>query len=184
MAERNGPTDGGRYKRATPSGNHKRKNGQRPDKKLATSQGETLWTPELQSKVVGMIRAGNYAEVAARACGIAKDTFYKWLVRGGRGEEPFKALADAIETATAESEARDVFLMAKHSDKNWQATAWRLERKHHKKWGRKDALEITGDDAKPIAVRSARVDMSRLTDDERETLMRLRDKMRIEETTE
>jgi hypothetical protein len=180
MAERNGPTDGGRYQRHAPSGNHKSKN-KRGAPGVNTKAGETLWTTELQDKLVEMIRAGNYAEVAARACGISKDTFYKWLLRGGKGEQPFAALADAIETASAEAQARDVFMMAKHSSKHWQAAAWRLERKYPKLFGRKDSLELTGDDDKPLAVRSAKVDMSRLTPTERELLMKLRDKMRVEE---
>ncbi len=182
MAQRHGPTDGGRFKRAKPSGNHKSKT--KPPKGTAginTKAGETLWTPELQDKLVNSIRAGNYAEVAARAAGISKDTFYKWLLRGGKGEEPFKSLADAIETATAESEQADVAQMFHHGKKSWQATAWRLERKNPKKWGRKDSLELTGDDAKPIAVRSAKVDMSKLTNEERALLMKLRDKMRVED---
>lgn len=182
MAERHGPTDGGRYKRAKPSGNHKSKTKvPKGTAGINTKAGETLWTQELQDKLVNSIRAGNYAEVAARAAGISKDTFYKWLLRGGKGEEPFKSLADAIETATAESEQADVAQMFKHGMKSWQATAWRLERKNPKKWGRKDSLELTGDDSKPIAVRSAKVDMSKLTAEERALLMRLRDKMRVEE---
>lgn len=181
MAERHGPTDGGRYKRAKPSGNHKGPNKGKGTAGVNTKAGETIWTQALQDKLVSLIQVGNYAEVAARACGISKDTFYKWLLRGGKGEEPFKALADAIETAAAEAQARDVLNMAKHAGKHWQAAAWRLERKYPKLFGRKDSLELTGDEDKPLAVRSAKVDMSRLTADERATLMKLRDKMRIED---
>lgn len=181
MAERHGPTDGGRYKRATPSGNHKGKPKKRGAKGVNTAGGETLLTPELQEKLVNSIKAGNYAEVAARAAGIAKDTFYKWLLRGGRGEEPFKALSDAIETASAAADERDVFLMAKHAEKSWQAGAWRLERRNPKQWGRKDSLELTGDADKPLAVRGAKVDMGRLTQEERALLMKLRDKMRVDD---
>jgi len=185
MAERNGPTDGGRFKRAKPSGNHKGKkkivNGQRPGKTLNTHAGETLWTQELQDKIVLSIKAGNYAEVAARAAGISKDTFYKWLIRGGQGEEPFKGLADAVEMAAAAADERDVTLLANHASKHWQAAAWRLERRNPKQWARKDSLELTGDENKPIAVRGAKVDPSKLTVEERALLMKLRDKMRVED---
>jgi hypothetical protein len=175
MAKRNGPTDGKRFKRAAPARQAK------DPKRIDRAHGETLWTQELQDKIVESIKAGNYAEVAARSAGIHKDTFYKWLLRGGKGEEPFKALADAVEQANAFAEERDVILMAKHGVKHWQAVAWRLERKDPKKYGRKDSLEVTGDDSKPLAVRSAKVDMSRLTAEERALLMKLRDKMRVEE---
>jgi transposase-like protein len=155
-------TSGGRFKRAAPSGNHKGKKAKgdiasrpRSDANgpaLARKQGETMLTPDLQARIVALIQAGNYAEVAARASGIHKSTFYEWLTRGGRGEEPFKALADAVEKAAAESEARDVMVIGKAAEKQWQAAAWRLERKDPKKWGRKDGLEITGDEQKPVAI--------------------------------
>lgn len=188
MAERNGPTDGGRYKRATPSGNHKKKkpnpnaegkNGQGRGRKLNTRNGETLWTQELQDKLIKMIQAGNYAEVSARACGISSPTFYSWLSRAGQGEEPFAELARAIEKATAEAEARDFTLIGHHATKQWQAAAWRLERKLPQRYGRKDSLEVTGDEAKPLSVVAARVDFGRLSDQERAEFMRLRDKMRV-----
>ncbi len=35
-------------------------------------------TPELQAKLVEALKAGNYAEVAARHVGIASSTFYDW----------------------------------------------------------------------------------------------------------
>jgi hypothetical protein len=163
MAKRNTPVDGERFKRAVPSGNHKGKLKKqvraqqlaalgKDRSKIKRNMGETIWTQELQDKMVQFIRAGNYAEVAARACGIDTKTFYNWLTRGGRGEEPFIALVQAVETATAEAEARDVLAIGKASDKHWQAAAWRLERKNAKRWGRKDALELSGDATKPIAV--------------------------------
>lgn len=167
MAKRNGPSDGKRFQRHAPSkGNTKKpKPPLETDKPLAERRshpsngkalnrgaGETLWTQELQDRIVGLIRAGNYAEVAARACGIAKKTFYDWLQRGGRGEEPFTGLAHAVEDATAQAEARDVAQIGKASEQHWQAAAWRLERKNPKRWGRKDGLEITGNEEKPVAV--------------------------------
>lgn len=160
MAKRNGPTDGGRFKRATPSGNHKRGRGKsKVEPKPAASREtldrsnrEHLLTPERLEKIVKLIRAGNYAEVAAACAGISKGTFYKWLARGAEGEQPFKQLVDAVETATAESEARDVMVIGQAAARQWQAAAWRLERKNPKRWGRKDGLELTGDESKPVAV--------------------------------
>ena len=180
MAERNGPTDGKRYQRATPSGNHKRKNG-KDRHKIDTRNGQTAWTPEIEERLVKLILAGNYAEVAARACGISSPTFYAWLSRGGQGEEPFANLVRAIEKATAEAEARDFMLVGKHAEKHWQAAAWRLERKLPQRYGRKDSLEVTGDEQKPLALVAARVDLGRLSDAERAEFMRLRDKLRVVE---
>ena len=114
--------------------------------------GEHMLTPEMLEKLVRMIQSGSYAEVAARACGINADTFYQWLLRGGRGEQPFAQLAEAVDKAAAESEVRDAAIIGKHADHDWRAAAWRLERKNHKRWGRKDQLELAGNEDKPIVV--------------------------------
>lgn len=174
-----GPTGGKRFQRATPSGNHKKPRAPGTNQPLNTAAGETLLTPELQTRIVNMIRAGNYAEVAARACGIHKSTYYDWLLRGGRGEEPYRFLADAVESAAAEAEARDVVVIGKAAETHWQAAAWRLERKNHKRWGRKDALELSGDEDKPVTIKH-RVDPNKLSTKELETLRQLRNKARTE----
>lgn len=86
-------------------------------------------TPELQERLVAFLRAGNYVETAAACAGIHKDTFYEWCKKGRKGEEPFAAFVEAVDKAIAESEARDVALIGKAATVNWQAAAWRLERK-------------------------------------------------------
>ncbi len=134
------PTAGGRFKRS--------KNGPVIDR----GHGEHLLTDEMRIRLVNMVKAGNYIEVAARACGISKQTFYEWLKRGGEGEEPFKALADAVHTSAAEAEVRDFTLIGAHAKQDWRAAAWRLERKHADRYGRKDGLELTGDKDKPVAI--------------------------------
>jgi hypothetical protein len=119
---------------------------------LARAKGETMLTDELRDQIVRLIQAGNYAEVAADAVGIARATFYDWLKRGARGDEKYKALADAVKKAAAQSEARDVAITGKAAETQWQAAAWRLERKHFARWGKKDGLQITGDASKPLVV--------------------------------
>lgn len=135
-----GPTSGGRFKRS--------KNGPAIDR----AHGAHLLTEQKIGEIVRLVQAGNYIEVAARACGINKSTFYEWLKRGGEGEEPFKALADAVHTAAAMAEVRDFTLIGQHAKHDWRAAAWRLERKHADRYGRKDALELSGDQAKPVAI--------------------------------
>ncbi len=171
------PTGGKRFQRASPAtGKPKASNGPKLDRR----NGETMFTPELQARLVKLIQVGNYAEVAARACGISKDTFYAWLLRGGRGEEPFKSLSDAVDTAAAENEAADVARLMQHGGTHWQAVAWRLERKNNKRWGRRDSLELTGDEDRPIAV-NQKIDLKKLSTAELRELKRLREKARSED---
>jgi len=104
----------------------------------------TKLTPELQRKITDAIRAGNYMETAAAYAGIHKDTLYAWLKRGARDKSPkspYRQFSDAVEKALAEAEVRDVALIAKAAEKEWQAAAWRLERKFPDRWGRKDRVQ-------------------------------------------
>ena len=102
-----------------------------------------------QNKIVTAIKAGNYIETAAAYAGINKSTLYDWLKRGEREkqrveknprykirkkERPFVEFSNAVEKALAEAEVRDVAIIAKAAEEQWQAAAWRLERKFPHKW--------------------------------------------------
>jgi hypothetical protein len=153
MAERRGPTDGKRFKRAVPSGNHKGKKRHASNGPVINRRaGENLCTPEMIENITHLIRAGNYRDVAAASVGISRSTLIEWLTRGARGEQPYATLAAAVEKADAMAEVRDVVMIGKAAELHWQAAAWRLERKNPKRWGRKDAMEITGDEQKPVAI--------------------------------
>lgn len=106
----------------------------------------TKLTPELQKTIVAYVRAGAYVETAAAAAGIDKTTFYDWLRRGADQKKGiFRDFSHAIEKAVAESEIADIARINKAAaDGVWQAAAWRLERKHSDRWGRKDRIEHTG----------------------------------------
>ncbi len=101
-------------------------------------------TPDVQEKIVSLLRAGNYVETAAACAGIHKDTFYEWMKRGAKGEEPFAELAAAVHKALADGEARDVAVIFQASKEQWQAAAWRLERRFPDKWSRNDRVKVDG----------------------------------------
>ena len=109
-----------------------------------------------QEKIISAIKAGNYIETAAAYAGISKNTLYEWLKRGERekqrveksnkakikkSEEIYVIFTDAVEKALAEAEMRDVLIIGKAAEKEWQAAAWRLERKFPDRWGRKLNVE-------------------------------------------
>lgn len=102
----------------------------------------TKLTPELQNEICRVIRAGNYIETASAYAGISKDTLYRWLKQGKRAKRgKYRDFSDAVEKALAESEIRDVTIIAKAAEDNWQAAAWRLERKFPDRWGRKERVQ-------------------------------------------
>ena len=145
----------------------------------------TKLTPETHARIVQAIQAGNYIETAAAYAGISKNTLYEWLRRGARekerlasnrrarpqkAEQPYLEFADAVEKALAEAEVRDVVTVLKAADAGqWQAAAWRLERKFPERWGYKVKMqqEISGPEGKPVQVE---VVLSCLSEEELRTL--------------
>jgi len=106
--------------------------------------------PELAARIITYIRAGSYVETAAAAAGVNKSTLYRWLERGAEGQEPFAGFATQVESALAEAELRDLARIDRAADNNWQAAAWKLERRNPKMWGRRNYTEMTGADGGPI----------------------------------
>ena len=116
-------------------------------------------TPEIHTRIVAAIQRGSYVETAAQLAGINKVTYYEWLKRGKavqamldeahENEQPDISahdancanFANAVFRAMAEAEVRDVTAIDTAAQQGtWQAAAWKLERKHHTRWGRKVAV--------------------------------------------
>lgn len=85
--------------------------------------------PAVTQKVVDLVRAGNAIEVAAAAAGVDSVALHAWLSAGSRQRRgQYRAFVDAVAKAKAESESRDVALIARAAGDDWRAAAWRLER--------------------------------------------------------
>lgn len=156
----------------------------RPDNKL---------TPKVHDELVKVIRSGNYIETACAYVGINKSTFYEWLKKGAREKDrveknpkarvkkelkKYVELSNSVEKALAQSEIRDVTLIGKAAETQWQAAAWRLERKFNSRWGRRDRheLEHSGGE-KPIQMETKQeIDLSKLSDEELSVLESILDK--------
>lgn len=126
-------------------------------------------TQEIINKVTSALLVGNYFETAMASAGFHKDTGYDWLKQGAKNPKSiYGTFSDAVRKAEADSEARDVMVieMAAHGSKavydengnkvraeivrDPKMAAWRLERKHPKRWGRTDRHEHSGRDGSPI----------------------------------
>jgi transposase len=145
---------------------------------------------EIQDKICDAIRAGNYIETASAYAGVSKDSLYRWLKRGAREKQRlekdskakvdkkealFVRFSDAIEKALADAEVRDVALIGKAAEDQWQAAAWRLERKFPNRWGRRVALEHSGKEGSPINIKQE-VDLKQLSLEELKQLETLLEK--------
>ena len=105
----------------------------------------TKFTPEVTSKILAAIRAGNYIETAAAWAGVNKDTLYDWLKQGSAQDTgKFKEFSDAVGEALAHAEITDVNHVGKAAQNgDWRAAAWRLERRNPKKWGKQEGQSVT-----------------------------------------
>ena len=127
-------------------------------------------TQEIIDDIVIALRAGNYLETAAAYVGVSKQTLFNWLRRGARGQERICVeFLDSVKKAQAESEIRDIATIITASKTSWQAAAWRLERKHPDRWGRKDRLEA--DIRTHRADRSGKLERDKTFEDQIVTLM-------------
>jgi hypothetical protein len=67
------------------------------------SNFSSLVTPEVESNLLGFIRAGGFPHVAAEAAGIPRELFAVWLRRGSRrgAREPYKSFYRRVQQASA-----------------------------------------------------------------------------------
>ena len=113
--------------------------------------------PEIVSRLVMAIQAGNYVNVALQYAGISHGSFYAWLERGERerqrieleaekgkdvepakDEAPYLEFMEAIKKAESEAEVAAVAAIRKSFGKNWLAAMTYLERKYPDRWGRSE----------------------------------------------
>ena len=125
-----------------------------PQKRKHPGGRPTKLTPEVQQRIVTILAAGNRLEVAPAFAGIAESTFYKWLKEGARCDSGIQhEFSEAVKKALAQAEVRDVATIELAAQSQWQAAAWRLERRYPQVWGRVERHEQTGEGGGPIVVR-------------------------------
>jgi hypothetical protein len=108
-------------------------------------------------RILYNISVGSYLEVAAAAAGISKVTLLDWLRRGARKQTPeLQAFAEGYWVAEQKAEITALGSITKAAlAGQWQAAAWRLERKSPERWGRRDHLELGGLEGLPGSFRGA-----------------------------
>lgn len=113
----------------------------------------TKFNDEIATRIVTLIEAGNYIETAAAAAGISKETLFDWLRKGAaQNKGKFKDFSDSVYRAVGKAEAIDVATIGKAArDGDWRASAWRLERRNSKRWGRKDRIDFGKFDPKEMS---------------------------------
>jgi hypothetical protein len=100
----------------------------------------------MADRIEQVLRAGAYMETAATVAGISYGQFKEWMKRGDpagreRRDAPYRELRVRVEQARAEGEARNVGIIARAANENWQAAAWLLERMYPDRWARPSQRE-------------------------------------------
>lgn len=120
--------------------------------------------------LLNYLRLGLYINQACAMSGLAESTYHYWRSEGERvekaiddGDIEIEGISDAdlllleflesVKKARAEAEAFHLRNLRQASeDGTWQASAWWLERSFPERWGRKDRVEVTGQDEGPLIV--------------------------------
>lgn len=116
----------------------------------------TKYTPETVDKLTQAIRLGATYQLACNYAGIGVSTFHDWLNAKPEFSQAIKE---------AEGKAAVLWLgkiEQAASDGNWQAAAWKLERRYPDMYGR-NRVELTGANGGPVQVE---MKAELLTDDE------------------
>jgi hypothetical protein len=101
---------------------------------------------EITEEIVKWLKAGNNQKDSAALAGISEETFYKWM-------KVHAEFSESIKKAEKHCKARNIAIILKAAEKNWQASAWYLERKFHNEYALKKVLEHVGDDNSPIRIK-------------------------------
>lgn len=108
------------------------------------------YTPERVKRFLDAVRLGSTYRLAAAYAGISHETYANWL---DSKPEFFAAVKEAEGVAVVGWLAK---IEKAANDGNWQAAAWKLERRLPEDFGRKDrqSVELTGKDGGPIELDS------------------------------
>lgn len=126
----------------------------------------SLLTPATAKRICDLVRAGNFPETAAQACGVDRTTMLGWLKEGAairrrlgsnaptaRLSEHRRALVDfstGLQEAFATAESRDVMLVGRAAQGDgkragdWRAAAFLLERRNKQRWAQRVEQEVAG----------------------------------------
>lgn len=97
-------------------------------------------TPQTQEEIVRALGVGATHEQACQYVGITPECFYNWLRHGEAGRSPYSEFFQAVKKA--EGQAAIGWLASIEAAARagqWQAAAWKLERRYPKAWGKQVA---------------------------------------------
>lgn len=114
------------------------------------------FTDDVKARIVKGIKLGMSYELAAQYGGVTYETFNEWRKQGqADGQGPFFDFSEDIAKAEADGLANWLQKIEDASDEEWQAAAWKAERRYPHLYGRR-VQEHTGKDGGALIVRIVR----------------------------
>lgn len=96
----------------------------------------TALTKQVQDDLVAALRRVWYLGTACDLAGVGRRTVYTWLKIGRKEKSgPHCEFRHAIKKAMAETMADCLDIIQNAAADQWQAAAWKLERRHPREWG-------------------------------------------------
>lgn len=117
----------------------------------------TKLTQEVSDKICQAIQGGNYRAIAAAHAEVTEETMSRWMARGKAAAKGiYYEFRQSVLKAEKLAEIRAVALIMQAASTDPKHAQWWLERKHHKRWGRKDKMtsEVSGPDGKAIEIKA------------------------------
>ncbi|RLB94385.1 MAG: hypothetical protein DRH26_01315 [Deltaproteobacteria bacterium] len=155
-----------------------------PEKKYQHSGQPTKCNHGIIDKLTSCILSGMTIERACEYVNIDTKTYYNWLNAGRNSTEDsiFREFFHSIIGIEAKCIERHLKKIDKSPE--WKSSAWLLERRFRKEYGKKESLELSGPDGNPIEVQKKVAEYDELPEEallEIEAIMRKHSKKDTEE---
>jgi hypothetical protein len=107
--------------------------------------------------IIEAVMRGHFFETAAALAGIHVTTFRDWIKRGvdaaAHGKRNrYVAFVKALREAEAFAEDVALRRIEAAEGSDWRAVAWRIARRHPKRWGDSSTVKLKGDKEEPLQV--------------------------------
>ena len=103
-------------------------------------------TPELQTKIIQLLKLGVPQKYACEACNISENTFYTWMKLGKKKTEgKYHEFSESVIRSNSEAMAIKLADLEKAAQRgNVSAITWFLEHKYPELFGNKLSIEHSG----------------------------------------
>jgi hypothetical protein len=110
------------------------------------------------------IRAGTSIEGVARYIGVSKETLDRWRREGVQPDASplLQQFAEEIEAAIGDFEVLANEIITEASNQQWQAAAWKLERRFPQTYGRRSRLDVGNPEGEVFKVLAGQFDLALL----------------------